>query len=153
VAVTTSSNWIFNFALSYFVPPAIENIRWKVYILFGVFCAAMTVHVFFFFPETAGKTLEDVEGMFESGVKPWETKVQYRNIRVVERGGKDKGAEAGVAQQAGTANAGAGVGDLGQGVVGAEIVESGQVGQVGQAVGGDVDEDATNLAIIRSAGL
>ncbi|KAJ5600176.1 High-affinity glucose transporter [Penicillium hetheringtonii] len=35
VAVSTASNWIFNFALSYFVPPAFENIKWKVYLVFG----------------------------------------------------------------------------------------------------------------------
>lgn len=86
VAVSTSSNWIFNFALSYFVPPAFENIKWKTYILFGVFCAAMTIHVFFLFPETAGKTLEEVEGLFEKGVKPWKTKVQYQNVRRIEHG-------------------------------------------------------------------
>ncbi|KAL4812470.1 general substrate transporter [Aspergillus spinulosporus] len=87
VAVTTASNWIFNFALSYFVPPAFENIKWKVYIVFGVFCAAMTLHVFFLFPETAGKTLEDVDAMFHANVKPWQTRVQYRDIKNVERGG------------------------------------------------------------------
>ncbi|KAL4790133.1 general substrate transporter [Aspergillus venezuelensis] len=86
VAVTTSSNWIFNFALSYFVPPAFENIKWKVYILFGVFCATMTIHVFFFFPETAGKTLEDVDAMFQTDIKPWNTRVQYQNIRKAEQG-------------------------------------------------------------------
>ena len=31
VALCTSANWIFNFALSYFVPPAFENIQWKTY--------------------------------------------------------------------------------------------------------------------------
>ncbi|KAL2824239.1 general substrate transporter [Aspergillus cavernicola] len=87
VAVTTSSNWIFNFALSYFVPPAFENIKWQVYILFGVFCATMTIHVFFFFPETAGKTLEDVDSMFHSDVKAWKTKVQFQDIRRAELGG------------------------------------------------------------------
>jgi Sugar (and other) transporter len=51
VALTTSANWIFNFALSYFVPPAFVNIKWKVYILFGVFLTTMTLHVFFCFPE------------------------------------------------------------------------------------------------------
>ncbi|KAL5337518.1 general substrate transporter [Aspergillus crustosus] len=86
VAVTTASNWIFNFALSYFVPSAFENIKWKVYILFGVFCAAMTVHVFFFFPETAGKTVEDVDAMFQTKFKAWKTKVQYHDIRRVEQG-------------------------------------------------------------------
>lgn len=86
VGVTTASNWIFNFALSYFVPPAFENIKWKVYILFGVFCAAMTLHVFFFFPETAGKTLEEVDSMFQTDIKPWQTKVQYQHIKKAEQG-------------------------------------------------------------------
>ncbi|KAL8954287.1 MAG: hypothetical protein Q9193_007301, partial [Seirophora villosa] len=59
VALATSANWAFNFALGYFVPPAFVNIRWQTYLVFAVFCAAMAVHVFFFFPETAGKTLEE----------------------------------------------------------------------------------------------
>jgi len=75
VSLTTCSNWIFNFALGYFVPPAFENIKWKVYLLFGVFCAAMTIHVFFLFPETAGKTLEQVEDMFVAGGPAWKTHV------------------------------------------------------------------------------
>ncbi|KAL1991246.1 hypothetical protein VTN49DRAFT_5750 [Thermomyces lanuginosus] len=86
VAVTTASNWIFNFSLSYFVPPAFENIKWKTYVLFGVFCFAMTVHVFFCFPETAGKTLEEVEDIFTFKVKPWNTKVEYHRSRKLEAG-------------------------------------------------------------------
>jgi hypothetical protein len=30
VALATSANWAFNFALGYFVPPAFQNIQWKV---------------------------------------------------------------------------------------------------------------------------
>lgn len=75
VAVCTSANWVFNFALGYFVPPAFENIKWKVYIVFGVFCAAMTIHVFFLFPETAGKNLEQIEDMFLEGTAAWKTHV------------------------------------------------------------------------------
>jgi len=86
VALCTCANWIFNFALSYFVPPAFVNIRWKVYILFGVFLSAMIIHIFFMFPETAGKTLEEVEEMFLSGTKAWNTKVQYANVRRAEMG-------------------------------------------------------------------
>lgn len=89
VALTTSSNWIFNFALSYFVPPAFVNIQWRVYIIFGVFCATMAVHTFFCFPETSGKSLEDVEEMFLSGVPAWKTKVEYQKSRMYEGGQVD----------------------------------------------------------------
>ena len=84
--MTTSANWIFNFALSYFVPPAFVNIQWKVYIIFGVFNTVMAIHAFFMFPETSGKTLEDVEEMFLSGVPAWKTRVEYQKVRKAEGG-------------------------------------------------------------------
>lgn len=65
VALSTSANWAFNFALAYFVPPAFANIKWKTYVLFAVFCAAMFLHVYFMFPETANKPLEEVEDIFD----------------------------------------------------------------------------------------
>lgn len=73
-SVSTASNWAFNFALGYFVPPAFHNIQWKSYIIFGCFAVAMTIHVFFAFPETAGKTLEEVDEIFTSGVPAWKTR-------------------------------------------------------------------------------
>ncbi|PSN74257.1 high affinity glucose transporter [Corynespora cassiicola Philippines] len=89
VALTTSSNWIFNFALSYFVPPAFVNIQWKVYIIFGVFCTAMAIHVFFMFPETSGKTLEEVEEMFLRNVPAWKTKNEFSTLVRAEAGNID----------------------------------------------------------------
>lgn len=38
----------------------------------------MVLHFFFFFPETSGKTLEQVEDMFARKVKPWNTRVERR---------------------------------------------------------------------------
>ncbi|KAK2748156.1 hypothetical protein FQN57_001281 [Myotisia sp. PD_48] len=94
VALTTSFNWAFNFALGYFVPPAFVNIKWKTYILFAVFCAAMFVHVFFMFPETTGKTLEEVELMFTDpsgikyiGIPAWKTHRQFHRAAKLERTG------------------------------------------------------------------
>ena len=93
VALSTSSNWAFNFALGYFVPPAFVNIQWKVYILFGVFCAAMFIHVFLMFPETAGKTLEEVEEIFTDpsgpkyiGTPAWRTKNAHGRLVQMEKG-------------------------------------------------------------------
>jgi MFS family permease len=89
VAITTSSNWIFNFALSYFVPPAFVSIKWKVYLIFGIFCITMAAHTFLCFPETSGKTLEDIEEMFLSGVPAWKTTGEYNNSRKHEGGQLD----------------------------------------------------------------
>ncbi|KAL9114986.1 MAG: hypothetical protein Q9227_001230 [Pyrenula ochraceoflavens] len=89
VSLTTSSNWIFNFALGYFTPPAFVNIKWKTYLIFGVFSTAMAIHSFFLFPETAGKTLEEVEEMFMSGEPAWKTRVEFQRVRHIERGEVD----------------------------------------------------------------
>ncbi|KAI9799875.1 MAG: hypothetical protein M1833_003797 [Piccolia ochrophora] len=89
VALATASNWMFNFALSYFVPPAFVNIQWRVYVVFGVFCTAMAIHVFFLFPETAGKTLEEVENIFIHHVPAWKTHVTTSHILQLERGQVD----------------------------------------------------------------
>jgi MFS family permease len=97
VALSTSANWAFNFALAYFVPPAFANITWRVYVIFGVFCAAMFVHVFFLFPETAGKPLEQVDAIFDDttpgsvryiGTPAWKTQVNRDALRL-ERGDVD----------------------------------------------------------------
>lgn len=90
VAVSTSANWVFNAALGLFVPSAFEKIRWKTYIIFGVFNTAMFIHVFFLFPETAGKTLEETEATFEDpngirhiGTPAWKTgKATKRTIEM-----------------------------------------------------------------------
>ena len=65
VALATSANWAFNTCLGAFVPPAFAQIRYKVYIIFGIFNFAMLIHSALLFPETAGKTLEDTKKMFE----------------------------------------------------------------------------------------
>jgi sugar porter (SP) family MFS transporter len=96
VSLATSGNWAFNTALGLFTPVAFENIMWKTYILFGVFCTAMLIHVFFLFPETAGKSLEETAYMFEDpngfkylGTPAWKTRVQYSKAAEAERGNLD----------------------------------------------------------------
>ena len=36
VSLSTSENWLFNFALAWAVPPGLDNIAWKTYFIFGV---------------------------------------------------------------------------------------------------------------------
>ncbi|KAH0605611.1 uncharacterized protein H6S33_004833 [Morchella sextelata] len=73
VGLATAANWIFNFALAYFVPPAFKNIQWRTYIMFGVFCFCGVAHSFFMFPETAGKTLEEIDYLFGKGIPAWKS--------------------------------------------------------------------------------
>ncbi|KAI0015130.1 general substrate transporter [Xylariomycetidae sp. FL0641] len=91
VALATSGNWAFNFALAYFTPVAFANISWQTYVLFAVFCAAMFVHAFFLFPETANKPLEEVVAIFEDkgpgslpylGTPAWKTHNDRSIVRV-----------------------------------------------------------------------
>ncbi|TLS21592.1 uncharacterized protein PpBr36_10137 [Pyricularia pennisetigena] len=94
VALSTASNWTFNFALAYFVPPAFANITWRTYVIFAVFCATMFIHVFFLFPETANKPLEEVSELFDDtkpgairliGTPAWKTHNTRNSARRVER--------------------------------------------------------------------
>ncbi|PYH91549.1 general substrate transporter [Aspergillus ellipticus CBS 707.79] len=97
VALSTSGNWAFNTALGLFTPTAFANIRWKTYIMFGVFNTVMFFHVLFLFPETAGKTLEETEAMFEDpngikylGTPAWKTSVKTRELEAMEHGEIDE---------------------------------------------------------------
>ncbi|KAK9462430.1 general substrate transporter [Lipomyces oligophaga] len=80
VGVTGACNWIFNFGIAFFTPPAFQNIQWKTFLIFAVFCIVMAIHVFFLMPETKGKTLEEVDIIWEENIKPWKS----ANIDVTE---------------------------------------------------------------------
>ncbi|KAK8024243.1 hypothetical protein PG993_012309 [Apiospora rasikravindrae] len=95
VALATSANWAFNFALAYFVPPAFEKQTWKTYVIFAVFLFAMFWHVFFMFPETANKPLEEVVSIFDYskpgsikyiGTPAWKTHNHRKETLRLERG-------------------------------------------------------------------
>ena len=75
MALAAVANWLFNFALGLFVPPAFGNISWKTFIIFGVLCFGAAVQAYFTYPETARKSLEEIELLFSpGGPKPWKTK-------------------------------------------------------------------------------
>ncbi|KAF9269357.1 general substrate transporter [Marasmius fiardii PR-910] len=67
VSMATATNWIFNFALAWATPPGFANIAYKTYFVFGTFNFAGLIHVFFMFPETVGRSLEEVEEIFKQG--------------------------------------------------------------------------------------
>ncbi|KAK0557079.1 high affinity glucose transporter [Tilletia horrida] len=82
VSIATASNWIFNFALGYFVPPSFKNIQWKSYLVFACF------------GETRNLSLEEVDQLFASGRPAWRTRDLTKEVKVekaaaqIERGVK-----------------------------------------------------------------
>ncbi|GAW16690.1 hypothetical protein ANO14919_061270 [Xylariales sp. No.14919] len=63
-ALSTSANWIFNFAVVLITPIAFATIGWKTYILFAVINAASIPAVYFCYPETALRSLEEIDLIF-----------------------------------------------------------------------------------------
>lgn len=75
MALAPIANWLFSFAIGLFIPSAFQNISWKLFIIFGVLCFAAATPAFFTYPETARKSLEEIELLFaKGGAKPWKTR-------------------------------------------------------------------------------
>lgn len=75
MSLAAVANWVFNFALGLFTPPAFQNIQYKIFIIFGVLCVGSAIQAFLTYPETCGKTIEEVELLFAKGAAPaWKTK-------------------------------------------------------------------------------
>ncbi|KAH9812867.1 general substrate transporter [Melampsora americana] len=67
-ALATACNWIINFTVVEVFPPAIDNIGWKVYLIFMVFNFSFVPVMFFFYPETKGKSLEEIDLLFGDNI-------------------------------------------------------------------------------------
>lgn len=63
-AVTTSSNWVWNFATVMMTPSTMSSQGWKGYLIFTVFNFAFIPFIYFFYPETTGRRLEEIEAIF-----------------------------------------------------------------------------------------
>ncbi|KAH7093324.1 general substrate transporter [Paraphoma chrysanthemicola] len=67
-AISTAANWICNYIIVQITPAAINNIGWRTYIIFAVLNALWVPIIFFFFPETKGLELEDIDRLFSGEV-------------------------------------------------------------------------------------
>lgn len=65
-ALGAATNWIFNFMVVEITPIGIQSLGWKFYLIWTVLNAAVIPIVYCFYPETAGRTLEDMDEYFRS---------------------------------------------------------------------------------------
>ena len=66
-AVSTCTNWLFNFLVVMVTPIMIANIGWGTYLFFAVVNACFLPIIWFFYPETARRSLEEIDIIFAKG--------------------------------------------------------------------------------------
>ncbi|KAJ5140039.1 hypothetical protein N7448_003447 [Penicillium atrosanguineum] len=63
-AITTSSNWIWNFVTVMITPSVMSGQGWKGYLIFTVFNFCFIPFIYLFYPETTGRRLEEIDAIF-----------------------------------------------------------------------------------------
>lgn len=71
MALATASNWSWNFMLGFFTPFITKAIGYSYGYVFAGATFASAFFVFSMVPETSGRSLEMIDQMIISGVKPW----------------------------------------------------------------------------------
>lgn len=74
-AFSTCTNWLCNFAVVMFTPIFIGQSGWGCYLFFAVMNYLYIPVIYFFYPETAGRSLEEIDIIYakayEDGTQPW----------------------------------------------------------------------------------
>ncbi|RMJ23858.1 Sugar and other transporter [Aspergillus sp. HF37] len=95
-AVSTATVWVFNFLLAQVTPVGFNTIKNRFYIVFAVtnFCIVPTVY--FFFPETKGRTLEEINEIFVRSKSIFDPTRVARNLNKVTIGESGSDTEQGM---------------------------------------------------------
>ncbi|KAL7624577.1 hypothetical protein AAE478_006144 [Parahypoxylon ruwenzoriense] len=81
-SISTANHWAWNFLVTMVTPVAIYTIGWQYYIVFAVVAACIPVSVYFLFPETMGRNLEEIDLMFKQSPSVWDT-VRFAETRPI----------------------------------------------------------------------
>ncbi|QPG75790.1 hypothetical protein FOA43_003151 [Brettanomyces nanus] len=73
-SVSTCTNWLSNFTVVMFTPIFINETKWGCYLFFALMNFLYVPIIYFFYPETAGRSLEEIDIIFaraySEGVSP-----------------------------------------------------------------------------------
>ncbi|OJD33744.1 general substrate transporter [Diplodia corticola] len=70
VAVATATDWITNFVVVEIAPIGIQSLGWRFWIVWTVFNAAFLPVIYLFYPETANRSLEDLDEYYRTDPSP-----------------------------------------------------------------------------------
>ena len=73
MALSTASNWLWNFLLAFFTPFITGAIDYRYGYVFAGTNVLGGLIVYFFVIEGKGRTLEEIDTMYLMGVKPWDS--------------------------------------------------------------------------------
>lgn len=66
-ALSTCANWLMNFTIVMITPILIDKINWGTYLIFAVANACFIPIIYFFYPETKQRSLEEIDLIFAKG--------------------------------------------------------------------------------------
>ncbi|KIV78776.1 hypothetical protein PV11_06386 [Exophiala sideris] len=71
ISMCAASNWLFNFLIAFFTPFITGDINFAYGYVFAGCNLFAVFFVYFFLPETSGRSLEEIDTMFLLEIKPW----------------------------------------------------------------------------------
>ncbi|KAG1504870.1 hypothetical protein G6F46_000686 [Rhizopus delemar] len=77
LGISTASNWLFTYIVLQLTPIMLERIHWRTYVLFCVMSFIIAIIVHYYFPETSGKSLEEVDLIFSCRFNYYDVNVHH----------------------------------------------------------------------------
>ncbi|KAJ5928564.1 hypothetical protein N7466_007520 [Penicillium verhagenii] len=77
-SISTANHWLWNFVITMITPVAIDTIGYRFYIVFTCIGFSIPLSVYFFYPETMGRSLEEIDLIFRESPSVWAT-VRFAN--------------------------------------------------------------------------
>lgn len=90
-AISTATNWAFNFMVVMITPVAFSTIGPYTYTIFAAINLLMVPVVYFFYPETAGRSLEEMDIIFNQTpvMQPWKAVQIAKDLPFMHAGVRD----------------------------------------------------------------
>ncbi|CAO2657234.1 Nn.00g033600.m01.CDS01 [Neocucurbitaria sp. VM-36] len=80
IALGASSNWMNNFIVGQVTPDMLEHMKYGTYIFFGLLTFLGAAFIYFYFPETKGLSLEEMDILFGSVGTAEREKERWREV-------------------------------------------------------------------------
>lgn len=85
VALSTSVVWISNFIVGVATPPMLESAGFGTYVFFAIFCGLAAIWAWFLVPETSGRSLEEMDEVFNDASAKMEKEIMREAVAGARR--------------------------------------------------------------------